>query len=119
MMPLRGEWIIMASSDKNKSKSPPNKKNNSRPSSNRSLFNPLQGSNLEIVVAALLLTGKLRVDSVQLFRQATMIVNLTGKYTTLTKMNNSNVDKMIQFLNDNGNMTIDEIIQAFKSKTEQ
>ncbi|MDR7314439.1 hypothetical protein [Brevibacillus nitrificans] len=79
------------------------------------------GTSLELIVASLLLTGKLRVDSVQLFRQATMIVGLTGKYITLDDLNNnnnnSNVDSMVKFLNENGNGTVDEIFHALKKKT--
>ncbi len=67
-------------------------------------------------MAILLLTGKLRVDAVQLFRQATMIVSLTGKYITLGDLNNKNVDNMLKVLNDNGNMTVDEIIQTLKKE---
>ncbi len=78
----------------------------------------LNGRSLELIVASLLLTGKLRVDAVQLFRQATMIVSLTGKYLTLDDLNNKNVDNMLKFLNDNGNVTVDEIFQAFKKKME-
>lgn len=77
------------------------------------------GTSLELIVASLLLTGKLRVDSVQLFRQATMIVGLTGKYITLDDLNNNsnnNVDSMVNFLNENGNVTVDEIFQALKKK---
>lgn len=102
----------MASSGKNKSKSASNG-NGSNPAKSM-----LQGKNLEIIVAALLLTGKLRVDSVQLFREATMIIGLTGKYKTIANMSNSNVDKMMKFLDDNGNMTLGEVIEAIKKKTE-
>ncbi|RNB86984.1 hypothetical protein EDM56_14855 [Brevibacillus fluminis] len=76
----------------------------------------LAGNNLEIIVAFLLLSGKLRVDAVQLFRQATMIVSLTGKYITLGDLNNTNVDNLLKFLNDNGSLTVDEIIEALKKK---
>ena len=77
------------------------------------------GTSLELIVASLLLTGMLRVDSVQLFRQATMIVGLTGKYITLDDLNNNNnnhVESMVNFLNENGNVTVDEIFQALKKK---
>ncbi|AWX57754.1 MULTISPECIES: hypothetical protein [Brevibacillus] len=83
---------------------------------NQSALQCLTGPNLEILVAVLLLTGKLRVDSVQLFRQATMIVGLTGEFITLSDLNNKNVDNMLKFLNDNGNMTVDDIISALKKK---
>ncbi|MFE4712574.1 hypothetical protein ACFRAM_17005 [Paenibacillus sp. NPDC056722] len=75
------------------------------------------GKNLEIIVAALLLTGKLNVDSVTIFKQATLLVGLTGKYKTLIK--NANVDNMVKFLNDNGDMTIDEVLQAFTQKSQK
>ncbi|RAT96345.1 hypothetical protein [Brevibacillus sp. Leaf182] len=83
---------------------------------NQSALQCLTGPNLEILVAVLLLTGKLRVDSVQLFRQATMIVGLTGEFITLSDLNNKNVDNMLKFLNDNGSMTVDDIISALKKK---
>ncbi|XOS92890.1 hypothetical protein ACLMAB_03880 [Brevibacillus laterosporus] len=51
-----------------------------------------------------------------MFRQATMIVSLTGKYITLGDLNNKNVDNMLKILNDNGNMTVDEIIQVLNKK---
>ena len=85
---------------------------------NVSTLDLLQGKNLEIIVAALLVTGKLRVDAVQLFRQATMIVSLTGQYKTLQKMNNSNVNNLIDFINNNGNLTLDELIQGIRGNTE-
>lgn len=43
-----------------------------------------------------------------------MFISLTGKYKTLA--NQSNVENMIKFLNDNGNMTLDEMLQALKKK---
>ncbi len=82
-----------------------------------SMLHSMNDKNLELIVASLLLTGKLKVDSVQLFRQATMIVNLTGKYITLDS-NKKHVDNMLKFLNENGNMTVDEMMQALKKKME-
>ncbi|KNB69335.1 hypothetical protein [Brevibacillus reuszeri] len=84
-----------------------------------SISHCLNGNNLEFLVAVLLLTGKLRVDAVQLFRQATMIVSLTGKYITLGDVGNENVDNMLKFLNENGNMTVDDIIHALKKKMDK
>ncbi|QDX94578.1 hypothetical protein EEL32_18110 [Brevibacillus laterosporus] len=103
------------SSSNAKKKQSTNKKKK-QSTNNSSILHCLNGNNLELIVAVLLLTGKLRVDAVQLFRQATMIVSLTGKYITLGDLNNKNVDNMMKFLNDNGNMTVDEIIQALKKK---
>ncbi|TKI54080.1 hypothetical protein E8L90_00655 [Brevibacillus antibioticus] len=93
-----------------------NNKKKKPTTNNQSALHCLTGPNLEILVAVLLLTGKLRVDSVQLFRQATMIVGLTGEYITLGDLNNKNVDNMLNFLNDNGSMTVDDIISALKKK---
>ncbi|MED4586102.1 hypothetical protein [Brevibacillus choshinensis] len=97
----------------NKSSNNAKEKQSTNSSSN---LHCLNGNNLELIVAVLLLTGKLRVDAVQLFRQATMIVSLTGKYITLGDLSNNNVDNMLKFLNDNGNMTVDEIIEGLKKK---
>lgn len=105
----------MASPGRNKKSQISSAGSKSRSSTDRSIQELLKGGkNLEIIVAALLLTGKLHVDSVTLYRQATLLVGLTGKYKTLTQ--SSNVDNMVQFLNDNGNMTLDEVIQAFSQK---
>ncbi|QDS32771.1 hypothetical protein [Brevibacillus brevis] len=93
-----------------------NNKKKKLTTNNQSALQCLTGPNLEILVAVLLLTGKLRVDSVQLFRQATMIVGLTGEFITLGDLNNKNVDNMLKFLNDNGSMTVDDIISALKKK---
>lgn len=97
-----------------KSKSPQRSKKNGL-NSNSAIFSALQGKNVEVLVAALLLTGKLNVDSVTLYRQATLFLGLTGKYKTLASTP-SNVDNMVKFLNDNGNMTLDQVIQAFSQK---
>ncbi|OAB44191.1 hypothetical protein [Paenibacillus glacialis] len=98
-----------------KSKTNKSSKNSKK---NESILDSLQGNNIEIIVAALLVTGKLRVDAVQLFRQATMIVSLVGQYNTLKKMDNSNVNNLIDFINNNGNLTLDELIQGIRGNTE-
>ncbi|OAB46373.1 hypothetical protein [Paenibacillus antarcticus] len=99
-------------------KSKTNKSSKNSKKSEPSIMDSLQGNNLEIIVAALLVTGKLRVDAVQLFRQATMIVSLVGQYNTLKKMDNSNVNNLIDFINNNGNLTLDELIQGIRGNTE-
>src|SRR5699024_6355186 len=60
----------------------------------------VEGKNLEIVAAALLLTGKLEVDSVELFRMCPVVnVTLVGKYVTReTKKMNA----LANFLEENG-----------------
>jgi len=77
----------------------------------------LGGKQLEFVAAALLLTGKLQVDSVELFRGSPVInVNLVGKYTT---KNNNKSNPLSDFLDQNGDMTIDDIFDAFKNKLDK
>lgn len=74
---------------------------------------------LEYTVAALLLTGKLRVDSVQMYRDASLFVSLVGKYKSLSDLNsNSNVDKLVSFLDENSNLTLNEIMTALKKKAD-
>jgi hypothetical protein len=97
----------MAPLDKNK------KQNNRRSSAN----SPLKNKNLEIIVASLLLTGKLKVDSIEIFREASTVISLVGKFNTLSALNNSNISKMTKFLDDNGDMTIDEVFAALKKKS--
>ncbi|AJY77513.1 hypothetical protein VN24_04910 [Paenibacillus beijingensis] len=88
---------------------------NKRTATDRSsILDALQGKNMEIIVAALLLTGKLHVDSVTLYREATLIIGLTGKYKTLG--NFSNLDNMVNFIKDNKDMTLDEVIRTFQKK---
>ncbi|WP_010278234.1 hypothetical protein [Paenibacillus senegalensis] len=78
---------------------------------------PLKDKKLEVVVAALLLTGKLKVDSVQLYRNASTVISLVGQFKTIGGLNNSNIESMVNFLNKNGNMTLDEVVEAFRIKT--
>ncbi len=101
-----------------KRKKQPNNQTKNRKKSESSILDSLQGNNIELIVAALLVTGKLRVDAVQLFRQATMIVSLTGQYKTLKKMDNTNVNNLIDFINNNGDLTLDELIQGIRGNTE-
>jgi hypothetical protein len=74
----------------------------------------LKGKDLEIVAASLLLLGKLKVDSVQLFRDKPVIsVTLLGEFKNL---NDRKVDEMTEFLEKNGDMTIDEIFEGLKKR---
>ncbi|MEK4437431.1 MULTISPECIES: hypothetical protein [Paenibacillus] len=76
----------------------------------------LKGRNLELIVAALLVSGKLRVDAVTLFREATLVVELVGQYKTLTNINPSNADKLVQFLDEMGDVTLDDVMRAFQKR---
>lgn len=73
---------------------------------------------LEFAVAALLLTGKLKVDSIQMYTDASMFVSLVGKYKTLSELSSDNVDKLVSFLDDNSSLTLNEIMTALKKKAE-
>ncbi|PYZ93052.1 hypothetical protein CR194_07590 [Salipaludibacillus keqinensis] len=73
-----------------------------------------KGKNLDIIAAALLLTGKLKVDSVEIFRGSpTVSVGLVGEYRIPS---NKKVNKMVDFMDQNGDMTIDEIFEAFQTR---
>ncbi|WP_231578324.1 hypothetical protein NYE80_27700 [Paenibacillus sp. FSL H7-0357] len=69
-------------------------------------------------MAALLLSGKLKVDSVQMFTDASLLVSLVGKYKSLGNLSDSNVDKLVSFLNDNSSLTLNEIMAALKKKSD-
>ena len=74
----------------------------------------LKGRDLEIVAASLLLLGKLKVESVELFRNEPVIaVSLLGEFK---KINGRKVDEMAEFLEKNGDMTIDEIFEGIKKR---
>ncbi|GGH37910.1 hypothetical protein [Paenibacillus segetis] len=91
-----------------------NKRQNNKSSTPKS---SQKNKSLEVIVASLLLTGKLKVDSVELFREASTVISLVGKFNTLSDLGNPNIDKMTKFLDDNGDMTLDEVFTAFKKKT--
>ncbi|MBY0014721.1 hypothetical protein H7K49_30105 [Paenibacillus typhae] len=73
---------------------------------------------LEFAVAALLLTGKLKVDSIQMYTDASLVVGLVGKYKTLSNLSQDNVDKLVSFLDDNSSLTLNEIMTALKQKAD-
>ncbi|AHV97294.1 hypothetical protein [Paenibacillus sabinae] len=76
-----------------------------------------ENKGLELAVAALLLTGKLKVDSVQLFTDASLVISLVGKYKKLSDISDSNVEKLVNFMNDNGGLTLNDLMEALKKKT--
>lgn len=103
-----------------------NDKNNRRSAKNEippkaladfSIQDLLKGKNLEIVAAALLLTGKLKVDSVELFRMSPVVnVTLVGKYVTReTKKMNA----LANFLEENGDLTLDEVFDAIQTRMQK
>lgn len=77
---------------------------------NYSIQDLFQDKKLDIVAAALLLTGKLKVDSVEMFRGSpTVNVTLVGKYKT---KDNKRVNNMVDFMDENGDITLNEVIEA-------
>lgn len=88
-----------------------NKKTATSPSTSKA-FRPKAP---ELTVVALLLSGKLRLDSVQLYRGASVVVSLVGEYKTLSKF--TNADKLLSFLDENGDMTLNDMIDALKQRT--
>ena len=74
----------------------------------------LKGRDLEIVAASLLLLGKLKVESVQLYRGRPIIaVSLLGEFK---QVKNPKSDEMADFLEKNGDLTLDEIVESIKKK---
>ncbi|WP_433745657.1 hypothetical protein [Paenibacillus amylolyticus] len=94
-----------------------NKSSKKTNAANTLLNGNLKGRNLELIVAALLVSGKLRVDAVTLFREATLVVELVGQYKTLQNITPSNQDKLVQFLDEiGGDMTLNDVIGAFQQR---
>lgn len=89
------------------------KSNKTKRQTNRTNSNKQKG--LEYTVAALLLTGKLKVDSVEIFREPSFVVTLVGKFNS-KDLSQTNVDQMVQFLDDHGDLTFNDFINALKKK---
>ncbi len=82
--------------------------------SSYTLHDLLKGKDLEIITASLLLLGKLKVDYVSLFRNTPDVtVTLLGKYK---KTQEDKMNSLTEFLNDNGDITIDEVFEAFSKR---
>lgn len=78
------------------------------------LHDLLKGKDLDIIAASLLLLGKLKVESVVLFRNSPAItVTLLGRYRNLEDDKSEN---MADFLDENGDMTIDEVFEALSKR---
>ena len=79
------------------------------------LHDLLKGKDLDIIAASLLLLGKLKVESVELFRNSPTIgVTLIGKYKNLKEDTSEN--NMSDFLDKNGDMTLDEVFEALSKR---
>lgn len=92
-----------------------NKQNKRSKKNQQNAFPVFQGNKkLELVVAALLITGKLKVDSIQLYTDSSLFVSLVGKFKTT---NDDTVNKLVDFMNENGDITLNDIMAALKKKT--
>ncbi len=90
---------------------------NQNQNSKYTLGDLLKGKDLEIVAASLLLLGKLKVDSVQLFRDKPVIsVTLLGEFKHL---NDNKVNEMADFLEKNGDLTLDEVFEGIKRRMDK
>lgn len=78
------------------------------------LHDLLKGKDLEIIAASLLLLGKLKVNSVSLYRDTPEIsVELVGKYRTIKE---EKANSLTEFLNQNGDITLDEVFEALSKR---
>ena len=79
-----------------------------------SISDLLKGKDLEIVAASLLLVGKLKVESVQLFRgQPVVAVTLLGQFKSASN-DNEKGNVMAEFLEQNGDITLDEVFEGIR-----
>ncbi|GGG05234.1 hypothetical protein [Paenibacillus aceti] len=100
----------------NKTKNGSSKNSNSKNKSTKT--KQQKPGSIEAAVAALLLTGKLKVDSVELFREASVVISLIGQYKTLGSGNGSNIDTLVSFFQSNGDLTLNDVFSAMKKMTD-
>ncbi|SDI46337.1 hypothetical protein [Natribacillus halophilus] len=76
----------------------------------------LRERNIEIITAALLVTGKLRVNFVSVFRdEPTIEVVATGDFPSL---NNDN-QVIDHFIKENGDMTVSDLMEKINERLNQ
>ncbi|MDW0112036.1 MULTISPECIES: hypothetical protein [Sporosarcina] len=74
----------------------------------------LKGKDIEIIAATLLLLGKLKVDSVQIYRSQPIIyVSLLGEFKSSKA---DQVNTLTDFLAANGDLTMDEVFEGIKKR---
>lgn len=76
----------------------------------------LLGRNIEIIAAALLITGKMRVRFVTIHREEPRVDALISGNLIQPNSGNSNMNIMKNFLKDNGDMTVNEIVEAIDQR---
>ncbi|QDI91063.1 hypothetical protein EPH95_07590 [Salicibibacter halophilus] len=78
----------------------------------------LQERNIEIIAAALLVTGKLRTNFVSIFRdEPTIEVLLTGEFPSLN--NDGNENQVDNFIKENGDMTVNDLMEKINERLKQ
>lgn len=77
----------------------------------------MKGKDLEIVAISLLLLGKLKVESAQLYRDKPVIsFKLLEEFKY---MNDSKVNYIADFLEGNGYLTLDEVFDGIKRRMDK
>lgn len=73
---------------------------------------------LEIVTAALLLSGELVFDSIEFGRDGGIVVTLIGELQNPgnQQTQENRVSELVRFLRNNGAITLDEILAALKQR---
>ncbi|MGY4691227.1 hypothetical protein [Salibacterium sp. K-3] len=72
----------------------------------------LQGEHLDVIAAVLLLSGRLRVNSVELYRgEPAVLVTLIGEYKQKAS---SKAEALASFLEENDDMTVEDILEALR-----
>jgi len=72
----------------------------------------LIGRNLEFIAAALLITGKLRINYISIYRDEPRIDTLLTGELMQSNSKNSNMSRIRELLKDNGDMTVNDMIDA-------
>lgn len=77
-----------------------------------SISDLLKGNDLDLVAASLLLVGKLKVSSVQLYRgQPVVEVTLVGQFKSTESQKGNAMDS---FFEQNGDITLDEVFEGIR-----
>jgi len=75
----------------------------------------INSRNLDFIVAALLITGKLDLDSVKIYKDGSLPVTLVGEFR---KLDNKSVQNLMKFMDHNGSMTIDDVMEALRKRVQ-
>lgn len=76
----------------------------------------LLGRNLEIIAAALLITGKLKINYVSIYRNEPRIDALLTGRLKQSSSGNSNINQIKELLEQNGDMTVNDMIEAIHQR---